>query len=334
MKLFPQDYANVRPGWLPDWSDPNAYENHGDQMLSWAWEFLRRNPEYQADYARWAALPDTDGEGSWSPKHELTMGDWTPMRFCAADPPALSDDETVGEYERRTGLWPELLHVGLCRKWKIDSLEDPAKSNDPGYWPEDDTDMPPYFLSFPDPIYDCGPRFKHVDTFTNERMTGRLMLAQWPKSLDQYVHACAIDLRYNVDDQLETLRWILKEIQVEAKARQPDDGLIGDPLTVINRPKTKNANVMLSDLRVLDAVWSGVEWSEIIRQLWGGPEKSHIPDGGKMESDNRNKLMQKIKDALIRVCHLVIDCGYQDMMRWGMLDRPAKNTTRKRKKAA
>lgn len=42
------------PEWLPDWRDPDAYPDPEDLSLhEWAWEFLRRSPDYQRDYARW-----------------------------------------------------------------------------------------------------------------------------------------------------------------------------------------------------------------------------------------------------------------------------------------
>jgi len=37
------------PTWIPDWKDEVAYPN-SDDMKYWAWEFLRRNPEYTSAY--------------------------------------------------------------------------------------------------------------------------------------------------------------------------------------------------------------------------------------------------------------------------------------------
>ena len=89
-------FVSPDQSWRPDWMDMNTgvYPDHGDDLSSWAWEFLRRNPEYQADYARWAALPDDDGNGNKSPKYDLNFGDWAPMEFCESLPsiPALAID--------------------------------------------------------------------------------------------------------------------------------------------------------------------------------------------------------------------------------------------------
>lgn len=44
---------------LPDWRDGEQYPNPNDRPPAWwAWQFLRRNPEYQADYRQWAEYSD------------------------------------------------------------------------------------------------------------------------------------------------------------------------------------------------------------------------------------------------------------------------------------
>jgi hypothetical protein len=46
------------PDWLPDWTDITAYPNKSDKNPRiWAWEFLRRNPEYQKMSEQIEALP-------------------------------------------------------------------------------------------------------------------------------------------------------------------------------------------------------------------------------------------------------------------------------------
>jgi Family of unknown function (DUF6499) len=38
----------MEPPWLPDWTDPNNYPDPTNtSRLEWAWQFLRRNREYQ-----------------------------------------------------------------------------------------------------------------------------------------------------------------------------------------------------------------------------------------------------------------------------------------------
>jgi hypothetical protein len=49
--------------WLPDWMDESAYPNPGPDTfhgkIVWAWEFLRRNPEYQKIYDLYKQTSDT-----------------------------------------------------------------------------------------------------------------------------------------------------------------------------------------------------------------------------------------------------------------------------------
>jgi hypothetical protein len=43
---------DLKPDWLPNWIEPRAYPDpHALILNQWAWEFLRRNPRYQQDWA-------------------------------------------------------------------------------------------------------------------------------------------------------------------------------------------------------------------------------------------------------------------------------------------
>ena len=50
---------------LADWHDENAYPSTGLDIpvARWHWEFLRRSPRYQADYAKFSQLPEDTDEG-------------------------------------------------------------------------------------------------------------------------------------------------------------------------------------------------------------------------------------------------------------------------------
>ena len=37
----------MAPKWLPDWQNQSQYPLATATRLDWAWQFLRRNPEYQ-----------------------------------------------------------------------------------------------------------------------------------------------------------------------------------------------------------------------------------------------------------------------------------------------
>lgn len=88
----------VETDWLPDWRDKTAYPKPRDlSFTQWAWQFLRRNSEYQADYAKWRTLFDSLG-GDREPL--MTIED--DLRFWVCDPPAY-DNETYAEYRKRVG---------------------------------------------------------------------------------------------------------------------------------------------------------------------------------------------------------------------------------------
>jgi hypothetical protein len=327
---FPGDYP--APTWLPDWRDEKKYEDHASDRDEWAWEYLRRNPEYQADYAKWEELPDTDiaedGRVVWSPKKSLSAGDWVPMAFCHGPEPALSRAENAGDYYARTGVRPDTLYVHVCRKWGISDPVDPASDSSPDWDTQGEVsrEMPPYSI----------PEFD--DTFTisgfksgYEDRKGRLLFAWWPSEYDQYLSRWAFDLRFNIDDQIDLLRDILKEMQDEAKAVDPVFG--NEPIHIVGRPSAKGFSTALMDLRILDAKWSGASDGEIIKVLLGEPNKPPYADGGNYEADQRAAKKQNIKDAMGRITNRIVGGGWGDLVRWSFLPQSPKNKTRKPSKA-
>ena len=107
--------APTPPSWLPDWKDETAYTDHGDDLEAWAWEFLRRNPDYQADFARWAALPEewtVDGISGLSPKYAGGVGEFTPMLYCqpAENHPAMARRDSRRLREANRAMAGNALH--------------------------------------------------------------------------------------------------------------------------------------------------------------------------------------------------------------------------------
>jgi hypothetical protein len=62
---WPENY--VPPEWIPDWQNEDEYPRT-DSKADYAWEFLRRNPEYQAAYARLSNLCDVEGVAKYYKK--------------------------------------------------------------------------------------------------------------------------------------------------------------------------------------------------------------------------------------------------------------------------
>ncbi len=105
----------MKPDWLPDWKDPKAYPEPDDLSLGqWAWQFLRRNAEYQTDFGKWHELLD----GLDDPKRRLPTIDQD-LSFFVCDPPA-SDGETYATYRKRVGgrwLGDKALYFHLGEKY-------------------------------------------------------------------------------------------------------------------------------------------------------------------------------------------------------------------------
>lgn len=49
------------PDWLPNWKNKKGYPDPATTTAQqWAWEFLRRNTKYQADYAELMSFKEKD----------------------------------------------------------------------------------------------------------------------------------------------------------------------------------------------------------------------------------------------------------------------------------
>jgi hypothetical protein len=134
--------TNSAPAWLPDWRDPSKYPDPKSiAPLQWAWEFLRRNAEYQAD----AILAN-----SWpAPPGNVLIG----SAELFAKLMSIDTDQTATKAERHEWKhWGELQDAQiakvaeLARKWHLRRgiLPDPAN---PRAWNEDDFELPGHLLS-------------------------------------------------------------------------------------------------------------------------------------------------------------------------------------------
>lgn len=270
--------------WRPDWMDlnPGVYPDHGDDLGAWAWEFLRRNPEYQADFATWAALPDDDGQGNHSPKFDVTIGDWVPMEYCQALPGVPANPrETVGEYERRTGQWVETVYTAFRKKWNT-TPEAPETPVSPAW----EVSSPPYWLGRMDPLqYRQSPMLSGLLIYS----------AGWGDEDEPFVESFGFDLRYNIDDQWATVRDSLLDRQRGKHGLLFQDAA---PVSLISRKSVGQRGKYEMRLRYLDAVASGASDTQIINKLC--PSSSYRDDGND-ESDRFDRAakewLRSTKDA-------------------------------------
>lgn len=122
--------AKRQLAWIPDWRDSSAYSKLTTRGAL-AWQFLRRNLDYQADWDMFLSVPEFFPGGGKTPK--FTSRTFVPdafMRYYYAEPEAL-DSETLEEYEARldgTDYYVTNLEDGLCRKWGVRELYPPSQA--------------------------------------------------------------------------------------------------------------------------------------------------------------------------------------------------------------
>jgi len=96
-------------------------------MKQWAWEFLRRNPNYQQDYFRFSSIPNDEIN---LPEYDHTLMD---NFWC--EPPALKG-ETHLQYvrrvlERKENCAIKSLQHAIGEQYDIRRVIDPASEYNP-----------------------------------------------------------------------------------------------------------------------------------------------------------------------------------------------------------
>lgn len=315
-----KDYP--RPDWLPDWTDPAAYPDHGENAAAWAWEFLRRNPEYQEDFAHYMSVPAyyPDGGGKTPKLADRTYNDEAEMIYFYADPPAASPSETVGEYRKRTGIEPVQLQAALLYKWGVAHLNDPA-TNEPIWFSPDDP-MPPFKLQ----QASYGHVFReYIDIdrsiALNHGRPGReVIFADWPEEDDGFMHVFAFDVRLPLDGQLAAVKAQLEEERLQGDPNGLTD-MLGEaepePIKQIRPPSPRFGN-MREYLRVFDAVWTvGGKRQGIAAEIW--------PDKGRT-IDNKSGLSST--DRAIKEALEYVNGEYSTLLLWTGFPQHLKKATK------
>ena len=77
-----------KPDWLPNWRNGDEYPDPATTSAQqWAWEFLRRNHEYQADYKEIINFQEDDRPELNQRANEVISALYGPMQFNAATSP-------------------------------------------------------------------------------------------------------------------------------------------------------------------------------------------------------------------------------------------------------
>jgi hypothetical protein len=237
---------------ISNWTDSDAYPKWGKSSLRrFAWEFLRRNPEYQSDWDKYlsicrSVLPHYD------PRIELSQSDYDKLEYSPDhqhfEPPRLGQ-ESEDEWRSRvkTGRITAL-PIWYARKWGLKNT-----IYDPHY---------PYDSSFPHPNFIHTPSTVHIltENWPGFREGGSIYTLH-PKT------GIGFDMSLPIDLQIEAARkYLLGHQQYLIK----NDVVKPFPNSV---PRKE----WVVYLRLLDADATGAKPKEIAAQLY--PEEEDVyPD--------------------------------------------------------
>ena len=269
------------PAWLPRWDDDDAYPKTFSEwsLTRWAWEFLRRNREYQSDFKHFDSIPHVFPEGSpnKSPKYggEVPILGM-PMLFRYCDPPALPGELWEAYWNRNDGEVIEEMPYEefYCRKWKTLCLPNPADPN--GWeWVTFNGESPVEILEIraPEPLGFVHPM----------------------ASPDEFHHlTLRFDLRFNLERQLEEALDILNAHKVRVDGQR------------IRATSRRWANLPLV-LRAFDAKHTGAGNREIARKLL--PKKAN-------DEKTLRSAEEEIRRAISKGESMANDKGYVKLIEY------------------
>lgn len=281
-----------------DWTKADAYPKPDDlSPTGWAWEFLRRNGEYQDLWELFRGLPDlmTLPDGSKSNKNGKWKGrPWQGMRFLEdgagfyADPPP-EKGELIEDYYRRVHImksrdpacfdpdWrlreSDIMPFGevmpfaqyLCERFKVEPFPPDPKGpfNRPdsfqGHFTDSLTEdsVSPWLLELRSPGLMPPPDLPEEPALLFRRECG-----DWHERTQQHGRkeeriAIVFDLSAGLDIQLERAKSILVRKQKDRKIKQ-------------GRRKRTHVNKYPRYIRILDALAVGAEVSEIAAGVFPG----------------------------------------------------------------
>lgn len=252
---------------IADWRDSSQYQF--PQRMSapaWAWEFLRRNPDYQADYRTYLqcllrVVPDAEIDTKTA---SCTLSDAqldlveTSESMCRYEPER-HDGENEQDWLLRVNKGSATpLDSWLGRKWGIERI------------------VSPYI------------KYRRLDIrFEKSSVTVSQVFAAWGGFGDRSKMALAFDLTMPIAQQIEAAeRWLLS-----AQRTRSEKGEFTAPASV-----RMHADKYPLYLRTFDAVTSGATREEIAAEL--APDASNeYPDftGNKTIANRYNAAERMVK---------------------------------------
>ncbi len=270
----------------PDWRDEYSYPANADDWSAevWAWEFLRRNPEYQKDYEHFDKLPSYQSGGK-SAKWYRQSGEWwhsVELRYCKHS--ILPDDDTVLEYVNRTGdrtPYEYSLEDHLIEKWGIEA----EQIYDPSY--ECANIHLDYYPNLPKRIKTREYDFKKNETVSIES-----------EPENDFEVTLRFDIRHSIDKQLIDAKEILQIIRynwspLHDEMIRHSSGIQMDKLPIY--------------LRVYDAKQAGITYVKIGEELYS--DEALDLDNAKQRAYNAFKKAEEL-----------VQGGYRELIKQAYYD--------------
>jgi hypothetical protein len=279
----------------PNWEDGTAYPNTNDaKPTRWAWEFLRRNKQYQLDWKEFADAvmekaakhPETlkfakwyltRNDETWAEfagqfrgaaerdaalsKHGDTIFDWRDGPLIAFDPP-LKNGETYEAYKQRVKGWMRtLLGDHLGRKWGVHTIWNPnsLKIGMPSgvhfnSWLGSGWSVPNVDFRGDLARFDANP----IPYSTREEYAVRLVTDLGDRLGKPELETITFDLSLPIDVQVD---WVRAHLKAHARIRSE-----AGEMKIVPQPRYE-ARMYRNYLRAFDAKRAGVKPADIVKVL-------------------------------------------------------------------
>ena len=238
MLMVEEEKKRKAPEWIPDWTNKSAYfsstEDTKEARAQWAWEFIRRNPEYQKFYLRARRYP-----ADWYKKNPDDQGFYKYF-FCT---PKANKMESYNQYLQRCEL--EGNKPTIKEKREI-IAKFPVKQLSLKLNPK--CNIPPEFT--------IDYTYPHLYSFDRKEVFKCKI-----SDTDEVVVVFSIKL--SLDEQLKKTKIYLKEMQDSLQSKEI--------VHVKSRYRPENYQ---NYLRMLDAELKGIKQTEMAKTIYGTQEKS------------------------------------------------------------
>jgi len=279
---------NQNPDWLPNWKGETSYNfPESDNLTLWAWEFLRRNPEYQRAWQenyvegrlKWVlenANKMESGSNDELKKSNKEKEHCFESRFC--DPPALHGETEYQWLARvgkgRTTPWG----VHLASQFKLDGphLCNPAKNF------HSISDLWAHRISSTNRVSftnSWGPSFLVAPVDSNQTVGS--MKPEKPGD---------VIVRFDLNQPIAR-QW--KKIKDELEVRKE---YLKEQGVLSSKDKKRHVHLYPSYLRVLDGEASGASVSEMASVIFPNKDNRYAVESGDKTVRNSLKAAKKLRD--------------------------------------